>query len=74
MVALTELCAQIRRDGAVHPSWFIPVGFELVDDYRQHLGHRVAYAFHLTVAVWMVGAGGNFPNPEKPIDSVREEL
>ena len=30
---------------------FIPVVLELADDHRQHLGHRVVYTFHPTVAV-----------------------
>ena len=46
----------------------IPVGFELVVDHCQHLGYRVVYTFHPTVAVWVVGAGGgDFSNPEKVI-------
>ena len=51
---------------------FIPVVLELVDDHCQHLGHRVVYTFHPTVAVWVVGAGDNFSNPEKPIYGVRK--
>ena len=46
---------------------FIPFVSELVDDHGQHRGHRVVYKFHPTVAVWVVGAGGNFANPEKLI-------
>ena len=42
---------------------FIPVVLEFVDDHCQHPGHRVVFTFHPTVAVWVVGAGGNFPNP-----------
>ena len=30
---------------------FIPVFFKLVDDHCQHLGHRVGYTFHATLAV-----------------------
>ena len=41
---------------------FIPVVLELVDDHCHHLGHRVVYPFHLTVAVWVVGACGHFLN------------
>ena len=51
---------------------FIPVVLELVDDHCQHLGHRVVYTFHPTVAVWVVGAGGNFVNPEKLINGMRK--
>ena len=51
---------------------FIPVVLELVDDHCQHLCHRVIYTFHLTVAVWVVGAGGNLSNPEKLIYGVRK--
>ena len=42
---------------------FIPVVLKLVDDHRLYLGHRVVCTFHLTVAVWVIGAGGNFPKP-----------
>ena len=33
---------------------------------------RVVYTFHPTVAVWVVGAGGNFVNPEKLINGMRK--
>ena len=49
---------------------FIPVVLEFVDDHCQHLGHRVVCTFYPTVAVWVVRAGGNFPNPEKLINGV----
>ena len=51
---------------------FIPVISEVVDDHCQHLGHRMVHTFHPTVAVWVVGAGGNFSNPEKLIYGVRK--
>ena len=46
---------------------FIAVVSELVDDHCQLLGYRVVYTFHPTVAVWVVGAGRDFSNPEKLI-------
>ena len=51
---------------------FIPVVWELVDNQCQHLGQRVIYTCHPTVAVWMVQAGGNFPNPYKLTNGVRK--
>ena len=45
----------------------IPVVLELVIHHRQHLGHRVIHTLHPTIAVWVVGAGGNFPHPKKII-------
>ena len=39
-----------------------------VSDKR--LGHRVVHTPHLTIAVRMVGAGGNFPDPEELADSM----
>ena len=35
----------------------IPVILELVDPYRQHLGHRVIHTLYPTIAIWLVGAG-----------------
>ena len=42
---------------------FMPLVLEVVDGYCQHRGHRVVYTFRPTVVVWVVGTGGNFPNP-----------
>ena len=41
-----------------------------VVDYCQHLDHRVVHTLHFTVAIWVVGAGGNFPNPKQHIDGM----
>ena len=46
----------------------IPTILELVDHHIQHLGHRVINTLHLTIAIRVVGAGGNFPNPKKLVD------
>ena len=46
----------------------IPVILELVDHHCQHLGHRVIHTLHSTIAIWVVGADGNFPNPKKLVD------
>ena len=42
---------------------FLPICLELIDDHRQQLVYRVVYTFHPAVAVWVVGAGGNFRSP-----------
>ena len=49
----------------------IPVLWELVDQHCQHLGHRVVHTLHPTVAIWLVGAGGNFPNPKELVGGMR---
>ena len=49
----------------------IPVILELVDHHSQHLGHRVVHTLHPTVAIWLVGAGGNFPNPKELVGGMR---
>ena len=51
---------------------FISVVLELVDGHCQHLDHRVVYTSYSTVAVWVVGAGGEFSNPQKLIYGVRK--
>ena len=51
---------------------FLPVFWELVEDHCQHLVHRVVYTFHPPAAVWVVGAGDNFSNPERLINGVRK--
>ena len=50
----------------------IPLVLDLVHDHRQHLGHRVTYVFYPTVAVWVVRAGGDFPNLEKLTNDLRK--
>ena len=47
----------------------IPV---IVDHHRQQLGHRVIKMIHTTIAIWVVGAGGNFRNPKKLVDGLRK--
>ena len=42
---------------------FIPGVLQPGDDHYQRLGHRVVHTFHPTVDVWVVGSGGNCPNP-----------
>ena len=51
---------------------FIPVVSEVVDNHCQHLDHPVVYTFHPTAAVPVVGSGGNFSNPEKLVNFLRE--
>ena len=51
---------------------FIPVVLELDADHCQRLRHRVIYTFHPTVAIWVVGAGGYFPNPWELFTDVRK--
>ena len=50
----------------------ISVILELVDQHCQLLGIRVIYTLHPTIAIGVVGAGGNFPNPKKLVDCVRK--
>ena len=45
---------------------------KLVDHHCQHLGHCVIHTLQPTAVVWVVGAGGNFPNPKKIADSMRK--
>ena len=50
----------------------IPVMWELVHHHCQHLGHRVVHTLHATIAIWVEGAGGDFPNPKKLVDGMRK--
>ena len=51
---------------------FVSVGLEIFDDHCQYMGHGVVYTLLPTVEVGMVGAGGNFSNPEVLIYGVRK--
>ena len=46
----------------------ILVILKLVDHQCQHLGHHVIHTLHPAPAIWVVGAGGNFPNAKKLVD------
>ena len=50
----------------------IPVILELDDHHCRHLGHRMIHTLHSTIVIWVVGAGGNFPNPKKLINGMRK--
>ena len=65
VTALTELLCAVRE-------LLIPVILELVDHHCQHLSHRVIHTLHSTIAIWVVGADGNFPNPKKLVDRFRK--
>ena len=51
---------------------FIPVILEIVDHHCQHLGHLLIHTLHYIIAISVVGAGGNFPNPKKLVDDMRK--
>ena len=68
VAAMTELLYANSTWGELH----IPVILELVDHHCQHLGHRVIHTLHLAIAIWVVGAGGNFPNSKKLVDHLRK--
>ena len=50
----------------------IPVIVELVDHHRQHFSDRVVHTLHPTIAIRVVGTGGNFPNPKKLVRCMRK--
>ena len=50
----------------------ISVILEFFDHHCQHLGHRVVRALNLTIAIWVVRAGGIFSKPSKLLDGMKE--
>ena len=50
----------------------IPDVVELVVHHCQHLGHRVIRKRPSSTSTWVVGAGGNFTNTKKLVDSMRK--
>ena len=50
----------------------ISVVVDLVDHHCQLFGNRVIHTVHPAIAIWVVEAGGNFPNAKKLVDHLRK--
>ena len=51
-------------------AFLIPFVLELVDHQYQYMSHRVAHTLHSTIAIRVLGGGGNFPNTKNLVDGM----